>query len=82
MNRRFAWAVLACAAVGLAAIGPIAHAEVRRTAPAKPFTSGAQRSEQVLREISATLRSIDARLARLETVVKRLEARPGESRVP
>lgn len=41
-------------------------AGVRTPAPRSVFTSGAQRSEVVLREIADTLKRIDARLERLE----------------
>ena len=57
--------------VGLVGIRPgseKAHGEVRKTAPRPAFQSGSQRSEQILREISATLKSIDRRLERLEKV--------------
>ena len=43
-----------------------AHAEVRKPTTRQAFLSGSERSEQVLREISQTLKSIDARLARIE----------------
>ena len=48
---------------------PSAEAEVRRPTPQHAFSSGAMRSEVVLKEIAATLRNIDARLARLETTI-------------
>ena len=46
-----------------------ALAEVTKKEPRVAFLSGSERSEQILREISATLKSIDTRLARLEKVV-------------
>lgn len=58
--------------VGLAGIrlgSEKAQAEVRKTAPRAAFQSGSERSEQILREISQTLKSIDGRLQRLEKVV-------------
>jgi hypothetical protein len=60
------------AAAGLAwlnAAGPTATAETRDASPATAFTSGAMRSELLLRDIAATLRSIDARLERVETLL-------------
>ena len=53
---------------------PIANAEPHRNAPKQTFSSGAMRSEQILREISVTLHSIDARLARVETTVAKMQA--------
>lgn len=44
----------------------VVHAEIRKTPPRQAFLSGSERSEQVLREISQTLKIIDGRLARLE----------------
>ena len=61
--------LIAVAVIGLAvAASDHATAEVRRNTSQQPFTSGAMRSELVLREIAATLKSIEARLARLETI--------------
>ncbi len=51
---------------------PLAQAEPRRNAPQQAFTSGAMRSEKILREIAVVLRSIDARLARVETTVEKM----------
>lgn len=80
MTHRTLLLSLAAAAIGWALA---ANAEVRRTAPApQAFRSGAQRSEEVLREIAATLRSIDARLARVEATVGRLANSPGGRRAP
>lgn len=53
---------------------PIANAEPHRSGSKQAFTSGAMRSEQILREIAGTLRSIDARLARVETTVARIRS--------
>jgi hypothetical protein len=48
-----------------------AHGEVRGTPEPQSFQAG---SVPVLREISATLHQIDARLSRLETVAQKLRA--------
>jgi hypothetical protein len=48
--------------------------EVRGTPPPPAFQSGGQLSVPVLKEISATLHQIDARLARLETVAQKLQS--------
>jgi hypothetical protein len=50
-----------------------AQGEIRATPQPQAFQSGSQLSVPVLREISATLRQIDARLARLETVAQKLQ---------
>jgi len=42
------------------------EAGVRTPPPRSVFTSGAQRSEKILREIADTLKRIDARIERLE----------------
>src|SRR5437773_11880637 len=47
-----------------------AHGEVRGTAEQPQFQAG---SVPVLRDISATLRQIDSRLARLETMAQKLQ---------
>jgi hypothetical protein len=51
----------------------LAHGEVRTTAPPQAFQSGGQLSVPVLKEISATLRQIDSRLARLESMAQKLQ---------
>lgn len=56
-----------------------AHGEVRGTPVPPAFQSGGQLSVPVLKEISATLHQIDARLARLETVAQKMQLR-GSSR--
>ena len=56
---------------GLAWQNPPAQADVRRATPEQHFQSGAQRSEAVLREMAATLKSIDARLQRLEQLAEK-----------
>ena len=45
------------------------YGDVRETTPKRAFKSGGARSELVLREISATLKSIDQRLERMERLV-------------
>jgi hypothetical protein len=56
----------------------VAQGEIRTTAPPQAFQSGGQLSVPVLREIAATLRQIDSRLARLEAAAQKLQtARPG-----
>jgi hypothetical protein len=50
--------------------------EVRSTAPPQAFQSGGQMSVPVLKEIAATLHTIDGRLARLETAAQKMQA-PG-----
>ncbi len=56
-----------------------AHGEVRGTPEPQTFQSG---SVPVLREISTTLRQIDSRLARLETIAQKMQAsaRPNAAR--
>ena len=44
----------------------VLHADVRKGERREAFLSGGERSEQVLREISKTLSTIDERLARFE----------------
>ena len=53
------------AAIALRSGAPVS-AEVREETPREAFKSGGERSEIVLREISETLKRIDARLERLE----------------
>ncbi len=56
---------------GLAQFGGIpAHvqAEVRETTPRAAFQAGSERSETILKEIAATLKTMDGRLERLEKV--------------
>ena len=56
-----------------------AHGEVQGTPEPQTFKSG---SVPVLREISTTLRQIDSRLARLETMAQKMQAsaRPSAAR--
>jgi hypothetical protein len=42
------------------------QAEVRETTPRAAFQAGSERSEAVLKEIAATLKTIDGRIERLE----------------
>ena len=50
-----------------------AVAEVRGTPEPPAFQSGGQQSVPILREISGTLRQIDMRLSRLETVAQKMQ---------
>jgi hypothetical protein len=50
-----------------------AQAEVTGRPEPPAFQSGGQQSVPILREISGTLRQIDSRLARLETVAQKLQ---------
>jgi hypothetical protein len=50
-----------------------AQAELRATPPPQAFQSGGQLSVPVLKEIAATLRQIDSRLARLEAVAQKMQ---------
>ncbi|MGL4514584.1 MAG: hypothetical protein ACRCT8_15960 [Lacipirellulaceae bacterium] len=70
MNSKLLALALSTLVLGwLAASGPVATAETRDAAASTSFTSGAMRSELLLREIATTLRSIDARLERVELLV-------------
>jgi hypothetical protein len=53
---------------------PPAYGEVNGSVERPAFQTGGQLSVPVLKDISATLRQIDARLARLETVAQRMQA--------
>lgn len=56
---------------GLSQLGggqPQALAEVRETTPRVAFQAGSERSETILKEIAATLKTMDGRLERLEKV--------------
>ncbi len=57
----------------------VAHGEVRGTPEPPAFQSG---SVPILREISATLRQMDGRLARLETVALKLQTAAARSAAP
>lgn len=59
----------------------VAHGEVRGTPEPPAFQSGGQQSVPVLREIAATLRQIDSRLARLETVAQKLQTSDARSAI-
>jgi hypothetical protein len=76
-------------AIGLALLGagilagsgistvPVAQGEVRTGPPSQALQSGGQLSLPILQDIAGTLRQIDSRLARLETVAQKLQsARP------
>lgn len=43
-----------------------ARADIRRTPPRETFKSGSARSEELLVEISSTLKRLDARVGRIE----------------
>ena len=63
-------------ALGSVATRPsTAWGEVRTPTLPQHFKSGDQLSLPLLQEISATLRQIDARLARLEAAAKQLQAK-------
>ncbi len=56
--------------------GPrIAQAEVRQSPPRVAFQAGSERSETILQEIAATLKTIDGRLERIEKLA-------GEKKLP
>ena len=52
----------------------VAHAESRQVAPREHFKSGGQVSIPILKEIAGTLRSIDGRLARVESSLASIRA--------
>jgi hypothetical protein len=54
--------------------GDVARAEMQPDA-AQHFQSGAQQSVPILREIAATLKQMDARVARIETAAKQYQPR-------
>src|SRR5215212_1482005 len=80
--KKFSWQksliglALAASCMLVGAVIPItnqAHGEVRAGAPEpQAFQAG---SVPVLREISATLRQMDGRLARLETIAQKMQAK-------
>jgi len=57
--------------------GGAALAEVQSAAQPQHFQSGSQLSVPVLKEIAATLRQMDARLARIETAAQQLRPARG-----
>lgn len=57
-----------------------ARAEVRETPQRTTFLAGSERSEQVLREIAGTLKTMDGRLERLERIAGDKHA--GEKKIP
>jgi len=68
--------VLLCAGVLAGSVMPAgrtAHGEVRTGPPPQAFQSGGQISVPLLKEIAATLRQIDSRLARLEAVAAKMQ---------
>ena len=67
---------LVCAGVLAGGVLPsvrVAQGEVRTGPPPAAFQSGGQLSLPLLKEIAATLRQIDSRLARLETVAQKMQ---------
>jgi len=74
--RVFALAFAVAAVCGVLVMQPASdvHGEVRPTPVPESFKSGGERSEIVLREISETLKRIDARLAKIEAIAA--ERRP------
>jgi hypothetical protein len=53
------------------------RAEIQPTPPPQHFQSGSQQSVPILQEIAATLKQMDARLARIETAAKQFQ--PGRA---
>jgi hypothetical protein len=69
---RAAWAVCvltAFSAGGWISSQPSADAQSRKVTPKEHFQAGSERSLPLLEEISATLKQIDGRLARIEKSV-------------
>lgn len=56
--------------------GRQAHAELRQTPRRQAFEAGDQQSVTVLRDISKTLKTMDARIARIEKTVTTFPIRP------
>ncbi|HJQ80691.1 MAG TPA: hypothetical protein VJ828_12080 [Lacipirellulaceae bacterium] len=52
-----------------------ANAEIRATPQPQSFQSGGQQSVPILKEIAATLHQMDSRLARLETLAQKMQAK-------
>lgn len=75
--RLLALAVGASLVVLAQAVAPTADAEVRRQTAPQAFSSGAMRSEQVLRDIKDVLVRIDTRLARIEKDIATLKQKAG-----
>mgnify|MGYP000158261965 CR=1 FL=1 len=73
IGTRVAWVVGLLGAGYLAGrvddTGQRAYAEVRQTPRREAFEAGDQRSEAVLKEIATTLKTMDARIARIEKTV-------------
>ena len=61
---------------------PAVRAGVREITPRESFLAGDQRSLPILQDISATLRQIDARLAKIEKAVATAVGRDGRSQPP
>ena len=60
-------------------ITDVAHGEITAGQERHTFESGGQQSVPILREIASTLRQMDSRLARLETVAQKLRSTPARS---
>jgi hypothetical protein len=52
-----------------------ANAEIRATPQPQAFQTGGQLSVPILKEIAATLHQMDSRLARLETLAQKMQAK-------
>ncbi|MBC8356459.1 MAG: hypothetical protein H8E66_31145 [Planctomycetes bacterium] len=66
--------------VGFASRDTTVQADTRRSEPKQQhFQSGAQRSEGLLREMSATLGKMDARLERMEKLAKQFVSNSAQS---
>ena len=57
----------------------VAHGEVTAGQERRTFESGGQQSVPILREIAATLRQMDGRLARLETAAQKMQMNAARS---
>ncbi len=68
MNWMLMGAVLGYCVAQYGGVIPAANAEVREGVPRAAFQAGSERSETILREIAATLKTMDGRLERLEKV--------------
>ena len=65
--------------VSLACSNFAAHADVEQTPPRKAFLSGGARSEQVLVEISDTLKRIEQRLVQMEKTIRKTGQQTGRN---
>ena len=81
-HRSWRWLLVGAMLIGIGiALGSVvtppstAWGEVRTPTLPPSFQSGGQLSLPVLQEISATLRQIDARLARLEAAARQMQSK-------